>query len=64
MVKVLLAERTIKTSGEHNIFSLLISRSDGFEGEGVVFFKFKSRAAICLIGSHLVTGTGGGVRVH
>ena len=55
MVKVLLAERTIKTSGEHNIFSLLISRSDGFEGEGIVFFKFKSRATVVLTGAHLVT---------
>ena len=62
-VKILLVQRTIKTSGEHNIFSLLISAIDGIEGKGIVFFKFKSRAAVVITGA-LVTGTGGGVRVH
>ena len=64
MAKVLLVERTIKTSGEHNIFSLLISAIGGTEGEGVVFSTFKSRAAVVLTRAQLVIGTGGGVRVH
>ena len=64
LAKIMLAELTIKTSREHNIFSSLISAIDGTEGEGVGFFKFKSRAAVVLTGAHLVTGTGGGVRVH
>ena len=64
MAKMLLAERTNKTSGEYNIFSSLICAIDGTEGEGVVFFKFKSRAAVILTGAHLVIRTGGGVRVH
>ena len=64
MAKVLLVERTNKTSGEYKIFSSLILTIDGTDCEGVVCPQDQSRAAVVLTGAHLVTGTGGGVRVH
>ena len=44
--------------------SLLVSTVDGTDCEGVECPQDQSRAAVVLTGAHLVTGTGGGVRVH
>ena len=45
--------------------SLLVPTVEGTDCEGVVCPQDQSRAAVVLTGAdHLVTGTGGGVRVH
>ena len=44
--------------------SFLVPTVDGTDCEGVVCPQDQSRAAVVLTGAHLVTGTGGGVRVH
>ena len=44
--------------------SLLVPTVYGTDCEGVACPQDQSRAAVVLNGAHLVTGTGGGVRVH